>query len=96
MDRRFYVYILASRKYGTIYVGVTNDIVRRVYEHREKLVPGFTKEYGVAKLIYYEIYDDPESAIVREKRIKRWKRDWKIELIERDNPNWDDLYPALV
>lgn len=96
MEKHFYVYILASRKHGTLYVGVTNDLIRRVHEHREKLVPGFTKEYGVARLVYYEIYDDPESAIVREKRLKRWKRDCKIELIERDNPNWDDLYLALI
>jgi putative endonuclease len=96
MGRHFYVYILASGKHGTIYIGVTNDLIRRVYEHKEKLVLGFTKDHGVDKLVYYEIFDDPESAIVREKRLKRWKRDWKIELIERDNPNWDDLYPALI
>jgi putative endonuclease len=96
MDKHFYVYILASRKHGTIYIGVTNDLIRRVYEHKEKLVPGFTKDHGVDKLVYYEIFDDPESAILREKRLKRWKRDWKVELIERDNPNWDDLYPALI
>jgi putative endonuclease len=75
---------------------VTNDLIRRVYEHKETLVPGFTKEHGVDKLVYYEIFDDPESAIVREKRLKRWKRDWKVELIERDNPDWDDLYSALI
>jgi putative endonuclease len=96
MDKHFYVYILASRKHGTIYIGVTNDLIRRVYEHKETLVPGFTKEHGIDKLVCYEIFDDPESAIVREKRLKRWKRDWKVELIERDNPNWDDLYSALI
>jgi len=96
MDKHFYVYILASRKHGTIYIGVTNDLIRRVYEHKETLVPGFTKEHGVDKLVYYEIFDDPESAIVREKRLKRWKRDWKVELIEPDNPDWDDLYSALI
>ena len=96
MGRHFYVYILASRKHGTIYIGVTNDLIRRIYEHKERLVPGFTRDYEVHKLVYYEIFDDPESAIVREKRLKRWKRDWKIELIEASNPNWDDLYFELI
>jgi len=96
MDSHFYVYILASRKHGTIYIGVTNDLIRRVYEHKQKLVPGFTKDYDVHKLVYYEIFDDPESAIMREKRLKRWKRDWKIELVEGSNPNWDDLYSELT
>jgi putative endonuclease len=96
MAKQLYVYILASRKHGTIYIGMTNDLIRRVYEHKEKLVPGFTKDYGVDKLVYYETYDDPESAITREKRLKRWKRDWKIELIEGSNPNWDDLYLELI
>ena len=96
MKRHFYVYILASGKHGTLYIGVTNDLIRRVYEHREKLVPGFTKEYDVVKLVYYEVFDDPESAILREKRLKRWRRDWKVELIERDNPSWDDLYSELI
>ena len=96
MDSHFYVYILASRKHGTIYIGVTNDLIRRVYEHKQKLVPGFTKDYDVHKLVYYEIFDDPESAIMREKRLKRWKRDWKIELVEGSNPNWDDLYSELI
>jgi len=96
MDKHFYVYILASRKHGTMYIGVTNDLIRRIYEHKEKLVPGFTRDHDVHKLVYYELYDDPESAITREKRLKKWKRDWKIELIERDNPHWDDLYPALI
>jgi len=96
MKRHVYVYILASGKHGTLYIGVTNDLIRRVYEHREKLVPGFTKEYDVVKLVYYEVFDGPESAILREKRLKRWRRDWKVELIERDNPNWDDLYSQLI
>ena len=79
-----------------MYIGVTNDLIRRVYEHKEKLVPGFTKEYGIDKLVYYEVFDDPDSAIAREKRLKRWRRGWKVELIERDNPNWDDLYSELI
>jgi putative endonuclease len=96
MAKQFFVYILASGKHGTICIGVTNDLIRRVYEHKERLVPGFTKDYGVDKLLYYEVFDDPESAILREKRLKRWRRDWKVELIERDNPNWDDLYSELI
>jgi len=96
MAKHFYVYILASGKHGTIYIGVTSNLIRRVYEHKEKLIPGFTKDYGIDKLVYYEIFDDPENAILREKRLKRWRRDWKIELIERDNPNWDDLYASLI
>jgi putative endonuclease len=87
---------VVDRRAGEVGVGVTNDLIRRIYEHKEKLVPGFTKDYGVDKLVYCEVFDDPESAILREKRLKRWKRDWKVELIERDNPNWDDLYPALI
>ena len=88
----YYVYILASRPNGTLYFGVTNDLVRRTYEHREGLVDGFTKNRGVKTLVFFEPYDDIEHAIVREKRLKRWRRAWKIQLIERDNPDWRDLY----
>ncbi|KRP90707.1 GIY-YIG nuclease [Bradyrhizobium yuanmingense] len=91
-----YVYILASRKHGTLYIGVTNDLVRRVYQHRTKTVPGFTSKYGVDKLVLFEIYDDPATAITREKELKKWRRDWKTRLIEEQNPNWDDLYPGLT
>ena len=91
----FYVYILANRRYGTFYVGVTNDIARRVYEHRERLVDGFTKTHGVKTLVYVEHHERAEDAIRREKRLKKWNRAWKIELIERNNPNWDDLYERL-
>jgi putative endonuclease len=76
------VYILASRKDGVIYIGVTNDIVRRVYEHRTKAVPGFTSKYNITRLVWFEIYDDPTNAIAREKELKKWTRDWKVELIE--------------
>ena len=92
----YYVYILASRKYGTLYIGVTSDLVRRVHEHKTKVVPGFTKRYGVDKLVLFEIFDDPANAIAREKELKKWRRDWKIRLIERENPNWLDLYPGLA
>ncbi len=91
-----YVYLLASRKYGTLYVGVTNDLVRRVYEHRTKSVPGFTSKYGVDRLVWFECYNDPATAITREKEIKKWRRDWKITLIEEDNPDGLDLYDAVA
>ena len=92
----YYVYILASRIGGTLYIGVTNDLVRRVYEHKEKLVPGFTSTYDVCRLVYYEQFEDVEAAIHREKRLKKWKREWKIALVEKTNPNWVDLYPSIA
>jgi putative endonuclease len=92
----YYVYLLASEKYGTLYLGMTNDIVRRVYEHKSKAVAGFTKRYAVDKLVWFEIYDDPTSAIAREKALKKWRRDWKIRLIEESNPQWIDLYPQIA
>ncbi|MFB6452690.1 GIY-YIG nuclease family protein [Bradyrhizobium tunisiense] len=92
----YYVYILASRKHGTLYIGVTNELVRRVYQHRTKAVPGFTTKYGIDKLVLFEIYDDAETAIAREKELKKWRRDWKTRLIEEQNPNWDDLYPGIT
>jgi putative endonuclease len=91
-----YVYLLASGKHGTPYVGVTNDLVRRVYEHKSKAVPSFTSQCGVDHLVWYECYDDPENAILREKDIKKWKREWKIRLVEEDNPDWSDLYPSIT
>ena len=90
--RSFYVYILANRIGGTLYIGVTNDLVRRVFEHKSELMKGFTKKYDVHKLVYFEQFDDVENAIRREKRLKKWKRAWKVRLIEELNPNWDDLY----
>jgi putative endonuclease len=92
----YYVYILASRPRGTLYIGVTNDLVRRVYEHRNDFVGGFTAQYGVHRLVYYEVYDDIENAILREKRLKRWRRSWKIELIEKQNEDWHDLWPGIA
>lgn len=92
----YYVYILASKKYGTLYIGVTSDLVRRVHEHKTKVVPGFTKRYGVDKLVLFEIFDDPTSAIAREKELKKWRRDWKTRLIDEQNPNWDDLYSGIA
>ncbi len=92
----YYVYILANRRGGTLYVGVTNDLVRRAYEHREGLVEGFTKARDIKILVYFEAHDDIEQAIIREKRLKRWRRAWKIQLIDRDNPDWRDLYHDLA
>jgi putative endonuclease len=92
----YYVYILASRKHGTLYIGVTRDLGRRIYEHRTNAVRGFTSRYVVHLLVWYECYDDPISAITREKELKKWRRDWKINLIERSNPEWVDLYPSMT
>jgi putative endonuclease len=91
----FYVYLLTSKPYGTLYVGMTSDLARRVWEHKTKVVAGFTARYGVDRLVWFEIHASAEAAIRREKQIKEWRRDWKINLIERDNPRWIDLYPSL-
>ena len=91
-----YVYILASQKNGTLYVGVTADLLKRVYEHKTKLADGFTKRYGVSHLVYYEVFDQMITAIEREKQLKRWHRAWKINLVESKNKNWDDLYSGLL
>ena len=91
----YYVYILASRKDGATYVGVTNDLIRRVYEHRQKSVPGFSSKYNITRLVWFEVYDDPTNAITREKELKKWKRSWKLQLIEAQNPQWDDLYESI-
>jgi putative endonuclease len=91
----YYVYILASRRDGAIYVGITSDLVRRVYEHRTKAVRGFTAKYNITQLVWFEVYDDPVSAISREKELKKWKRAWKTKLIEKDNPDWKDLYDSV-
>jgi putative endonuclease len=91
----FFVYLLASQQRGTLYVGMTDDLVRRVWEHKMKLVPGFTAKYGVDRLVWFEAHQAREAVWRREKQIKEWKRAWKIQLIERDNPQWIDLYPSL-
>ena len=94
--KQYYVYILASKKNGTLYTGVTSDLVKRVYEHKNDLVDGFTKKYQVHSLVCFEIFQDVKEAIHREKCIKQWKRAWKIELIEKNNPNWKDCYDKIV
>ena len=95
MDREYYVYILANKRRGTLYVGVTNDLKRRVYEHRQGIIEGFSKEHKIHQLVFFEQTRDINSAIAREKRFKKWNRQWKIELIESKNSDWDDLYEKI-
>ena len=90
-EKFYYVYILASYQNGTLYIGITNNLVKRIWEHKNKVVEGFTKEYGVDKLVYYETTNDINSALLREKQLKKWNRQWKLELIEKENPDWIDL-----
>lgn len=95
MPKKGYLYILASRRNGTIYVGVTSDLVKRVEEHRQKIADGFAKRYNVTKLVYFEAFEDIKDAIARERHIKEWKRKWKTELIQTVNPYWRDLYEDI-
>ena len=90
------VYILASKRNGTLYIGVTSDLAKRVGEHKNDMVQGFSQRYRVHRLVWYEMHDSMESAILREKRLKGWKRKWKLELIESSNPDWEDLYPGIL
>jgi putative endonuclease len=90
------VYILSSQKNGTLYTGVTSNLIKRVWEHKNGVVDGFTKRYGINRLVWFEMHDNMESAIFREKRLKKWKRQWKINLIESNNPNWRDLYEEIA
>ena len=92
----FYVYVLASKQNGTIYIGVTSDLVKRVWEHKNNVVGGFIKKYVVHYLVYYETFEDIEEAIKREKQLKKWNRKWKLELIEKDNSEWKDLYEEII
>jgi putative endonuclease len=89
------LYVLASKPHGTLYIGSTSDLVRRVWDHKVKAVPGFTAKYGVDRLVWFERHHTLEAAMIRERRIKSWKRSWKIQLIEQDNPQWIDLYPGI-
>jgi putative endonuclease len=95
-ERNYWVYIVTSGLGGTLYIGVTNDLIRRIYEHKNKVAEGFTRKYDVDRLVYFEAFDDIENAIRREKRLKKWNRAWKIRLIEETNPNWADLYPSIA
>ncbi len=96
MDKAFYVYILASGRNGTLYIGVTSQLAQRVWQHKQGLAEGFTKQYGLKTLVWYEQHDTAESAITREKQIKKWERKWKIGLIETENPYWNDLYDDVA
>jgi putative endonuclease len=96
IEKRPCVYILASQRNGTLYVGATSDLARRVYEHKEGALEGFTKDYGVHNLVFYEFHETMSDALTREKRIKKWRRQWKISLIEQNNPQWRDLYQDLA
>jgi putative endonuclease len=92
----YFVYLLASDRYGTLYVGVTSDLVKRVWEHKEGVVSGFTRTYNVKRLVWYEVHEDINAAMLREKQIKKWNRRWKIELIQSRNPLWEDLYDTII
>ena len=94
--KNYYTYILANKPNGTLYTGMTSDLLKRVHEHKNGLVSGFTKKYNVHKLVYFEETNDAYNAITRERRIKKWNRQWKIELIEKSNPEWEDLYDDLI
>ena len=96
LTRTYFVYLLASKKNGTLYCGVTNDLARRVWQHRQESVDGFTSKYHVHRLVWFETHNDIGFAITREKQIKKWKRAWKTELIQHENPEWHDLYDSLV
>jgi putative endonuclease len=96
VQKRGFVYILASKPRGTLYIGVTSDLIRRVYEHKSKLIDGFTKKYQVDRLVYYEMYESIIEAIQRESNLKNWQREWKLQLIEESNLYWIDLYPTLM
>ncbi len=96
MMKQFYVYILSNERNGTLYTGVTSDLLKRVYDHKNDLVDGFSKRYGIHNLVWYEMHETVESAISREKQIKKWQRKWKLELIDKSNPLWDDLYENLT
>ena len=93
--QEYYVYILASKPNGTLYIGMTSNLIQRVWQHKNKLVSGFTEKYDVTNLVYFEIHNEPADAIAREKRLKKWNRSWKIRLIEKDNPEWNDLFESL-
>ena len=95
MAKQYFVYILAKARNSTFYVGVTSDLKKRVWEHKNEIADGFTKQYGIKTLVYYEIFDDPENAIIREKQLKKWNRPWKMRIIEELNPDWNDLYEKL-
>jgi putative endonuclease len=92
---QYFVYMLASKRNGTLYIGVTNNLLKRVHQHKNDVTEGFTRKYNVHSLVYYEVFNRIQDAITREKQMKKWKRQWKMELIEKSNPNWEDLFESL-
>ncbi len=96
MEKTFCVYILTNKMYGTFYVGMTSNLPKRIWEHKNKVVEGFSKKYDLDKLVYYEAHENAESAVKREKRLKKWDRKWKIELIQKQNPDWQDLFESIA
>ena len=96
MAKQFYVYILASKRNGTLYTGVTSNLIQRVWQHKHDVIQGFTRKYNLKTLVYYEVHENAESALTREKKIKRWRRSWKLDLIENSNPGWRDLYEDIL
>ncbi|MCR4263881.1 MAG: GIY-YIG nuclease family protein [Candidatus Roizmanbacteria bacterium] len=96
MDKSYYVYILASSKNGTLYIGVTSNLIKRVWQHKNNIAEGFTKKYSIHQLVYFEKYENIEDAIKREKQLKKWNRNWKVVLIEKVNQNWNDLYIEII
>ena len=92
---QYFVYMLASKRNGTLYIGVTNNLLKRVHQHKNDVTEGFTRKYNVHRLVYYEVFNRIQDAITREKQMKKWKRQWKMELIEKSNPNWEDLFESL-
>lgn len=96
MDKKFYVYILCKERNSTFYVGFTANLQKRIWEHKNDIIEGFTKKYGIKRLVYFEVFDDAENAIRREKRLKKWPRQWKIKVIEEMNPDWNDLYADIT
>ncbi len=96
MEKSFYVYIMASETNGVLYIGVTSDLIKRTYQHKNEIIEGFTRKYNICNLVYFEIFKDSTAAITREKQLKKWNRKWKIHLIEKMNPSWKDLYEEII
>ncbi len=94
--KQYYVYIITNKPYGTLYVGISSNLVQRIYQHREGMAPGFSKEHGLNRLVWYQMHQDVNEAIASEKKIKKWRRDWKVNVIQEMNPEWKDLYPSII
>lgn len=96
LDKQYYVYIICNKRNGTLYTGITSDLIKRIWQHKQGFVEGFSRQYGLKRLVYFEVFNDVKEAILKEKRIKKWNRQWKINLIEKSNPTWNDLYDGLL